>query len=103
MAHIVEEVKPYEWSLTEAFSSGRTAYRIGVERSDNPFKNVLFSTEWTKGWDEASASCTFKRKVDHSTPEDRNERRPKFRGQGRSFVGDKDEEFRNNRNPRARR
>jgi hypothetical protein len=77
---IAEGTLPYQWRSFEAFASGRTAYRIGVDLINNPFKKSPFlSDEWTKGYNEAAASdTTSTRRIDYLA-EENYDRRPKSR------------------------
>src|SRR4051812_26593530 len=73
----VAEAMSHKWTGKEARSSGRTAYRIGVELRDNPFKGQVFDDEWTQGYNDAAASDTTsqRKRVDYMAEERHDKRR----------------------------
>src|SRR5271165_3168684 len=100
MAHVVEEVvKPHEWSIMEAFSSGRTAFRIGVERTNNPFKGSL-GDKWMDGWNDAAATIPYSLKRENYSEERYDKGSSDRRGKsgGKSFSKSRG----GSRDPRSR-
>ncbi len=64
MSHVVEEVKPKEWTEKEAYECGKGGYRIKVPLTGNPFKGALAEV-WQKGWNDAQLTDPFVRKVEN--------------------------------------
>lgn len=54
-----EEIQPKVWNVQEAFSSGRTAYRIAIMRINNPFKEKVLWAAWDDGWKHEAANTKY--------------------------------------------
>lgn len=48
--------------MYNAFRSGMTAWRIGVNFNDNPFKTEPEKTQWIKGWQKKNNEWNQKRR-----------------------------------------
>src|SRR4051812_14514136 len=61
MKEAVQVIVPHQWQSDEAYSSGRTAYRLKINPSDNPslFGGGYLYERWLKGYNQAASEDTF--------------------------------------------